>query len=56
MSEVSGERGVDCSASSGTGLYARGGKEEEEGGRQKPEAHIIYSRECHVRGPDHKGD
>ena len=53
MGEVSGKRRVDCSASSGPSFYARGGQEKKERWGEESEAYVIYSGECHVRGPNH---
>lgn len=56
MGEVACKRRVDSSAGAGTGFYSRGCKKENERGREKPEAYVIYSWECYVGGSDHKGN
>lgn len=56
MSQVPRKWRINGSTGPRPGLNTRGCEKKEEGGGQEPEAHIIHSRESHVRSADHEGN
>ena len=56
VGEISRKRRINCSTSSGPCFDPGGGQKKKERGREKSEAHVVHTGECHVWGPNHKGD